>query len=348
MGYDFFLSYDEADGAYAKKLYEALKRQKKVVWYDKVEVYAGDDIRQMTAAGMAKSSCGVVILSPNSLTYWPETQLTTLFSMEARSGIKILPVLLRIDVDDLKEQNPLLSLRQAVSADEDIDDVARELCAAIDRRVQRPELSHGRKVFLSYAIQDEARARVIKQVLETQNIEVFAHSVSIKPGIPRDGEIGRALRESGAMFVFWSTHAAQNKDIRREYQQYLEQRPGALCVPLQLDDTALPVDLDARQGVDVLSLFERAQNDMLSLKEAGVDQQVVNKKVSAHIQEANIDPRLRKFLISTTKAAGVFSLGYFAQGGWIKSLFERILAMPGLLGQLVMQLGAIVLAVAPM
>ncbi len=128
-GYDVFLSHASEDkAAFVEPLYLELTHRRLSVWYDRVEIKLGDDLRRRMEEGLMKSRFGVVILSPNFLKYWPQRELSVLQNFESTDDTKrILPVVLGMEKDEFVQRFPSMATRLCVMATEGIDAVATKI-----------------------------------------------------------------------------------------------------------------------------------------------------------------------------------------------------------------------------
>ena len=312
MGYDFFLSYAPEDRDYVEKLRRAFITEDRTVWYDQEQIYVGDDIRRALEKGMKQSKSGIVILSPNFLKYWPENELSTLFALEKKQGVRILPVLLDVDPEDVGELSLLLAGRKPVSATEGISVVAKALCAAIDRSKAPPKLGKRKKVFLSYATQDKDQAVALKSLLAAFGFNDFVDRFSIPSGAVKHAKIRDAIDEADSMFVLWSGYAAENLNIKKEYSYFLETKPDSLCTVLPLDLSPMPPQLDERQQPDFLALVNPilAYRNSLRAKEVPEYQidRLIRKRLKREGIKSGIDPRLINYIVTGVAYIGLFAL----------------------------------------
>lgn len=103
------------------------------VWLDQYELTVGDSLFDGLNQGLAKSRCGVVILSESFFDkHWPKRELEALAAKEATLGGKvILPVWHGIDQHYLAEHAPMLADRLGVSTRSGIQHVVDELARAL-------------------------------------------------------------------------------------------------------------------------------------------------------------------------------------------------------------------------
>src|ERR1700693_5774073 len=138
--WDAFISHASEDKAdVADPLYEALTKRGLKVWYDKAEIKIGDSLRKKIDEGLAKSRCGIVILSEYFFAKdWPPAELDGLVSQEVEGRKVILPVWHGLSVRDVRERSPLLAGRLAARTEEGIDAVVDMLLTEITGQVSEP------------------------------------------------------------------------------------------------------------------------------------------------------------------------------------------------------------------
>jgi len=86
--YDAFISHasEDKDG-FVRPLAEKLEEQGVNVWYDEFELSVGNQLRKSIDRGLANSSYGIVVLSPNFFDKgWPEMELDGLVAKDASEG----------------------------------------------------------------------------------------------------------------------------------------------------------------------------------------------------------------------------------------------------------------------
>src|SRR6185503_3034242 len=111
--YDVFISYASEDRArFIEPLVTALRERGIRYWYDQEQIGLGDDFRRRMDDGLARARFGVILLSPHFFKYWPEAELSALFTQEAAfDSTRILPVRCDMDHATLVKRSPLLAAR---------------------------------------------------------------------------------------------------------------------------------------------------------------------------------------------------------------------------------------------
>lgn len=132
--WDVFISYASEDrDSVARPLAEGLRRHGLRVWFDKFELRVGDSLAKSINYGLANSSYGVVVLSPDFLgKKWTQKELAALVSLEEEERGRILPVWHRLGANELRKSVPILADIIAVQASIGIPAVVRELLRAIN------------------------------------------------------------------------------------------------------------------------------------------------------------------------------------------------------------------------
>lgn len=133
MVWDVFLSHASEDkDEVALPLYHALKIRGVKVWMDSQEVKLGDKISQKINEALRLSKSGVVILSEDYFRKgYPQKELQALLAKETPKGGYIMPVLHRIEQEDLALQVPLIADNFSVSTDIGIQGVAEKIIDAL-------------------------------------------------------------------------------------------------------------------------------------------------------------------------------------------------------------------------
>src|SRR6266702_2239067 len=111
MNYDMFISHASED---KKEFVEPLAYQLQAlglsVWYDDFSLKIGDSLRESIDRGLANSSYGLVVLSPDFFRKnWPQRELGALFALQDPRGKIILPVWHNITIGQIKEYSPMLA-----------------------------------------------------------------------------------------------------------------------------------------------------------------------------------------------------------------------------------------------
>lgn len=132
--WDVFVSYASEDAdTIARPIAEGLRHHGLRVWFDKFELRVGDSLTKSINRGLARSSYGVVVLSPSFLAKkWPQKELAALISLEEAERHRILPVWHQLTHEELKETLPMLADVVAVQTSQGVPNVVRELLKAVN------------------------------------------------------------------------------------------------------------------------------------------------------------------------------------------------------------------------
>lgn len=133
-----FISHAGEDkAAVAQPIAEGLEAAGWRVWLDKYELTVGDSLFERINDGLARSRCGVVVLSESFFAkHWPKQELEALAAKESASGAKvILPVWHGIDEVYLAREAPMLANRLGVSTHTGIPHVVAQLTRALAKEL---------------------------------------------------------------------------------------------------------------------------------------------------------------------------------------------------------------------
>jgi len=122
------------------------------------------------------------------------------------------------------------------------------------------------QVFLSYAHQDRARARMVIEALRQRGIEVWWDQ-DIVTGQNWENEIEQALRRSRGVIVLWSRYSVVSEEVKAEAHYA---RGEKKLIPVRLDDVEIPVryrltqtvDLGTWDGADEAAAFRELLDDV--------------------------------------------------------------------------------------
>lgn len=105
---DVFISHASEDKSYAEALVRALREAGVTVWFDRISLEWGDDLRSSIDRGLQASRFGIVIFSKAFLAKkkWTEYELSSLFAREQLGKKLILPIWHGITREDLLEYSP--------------------------------------------------------------------------------------------------------------------------------------------------------------------------------------------------------------------------------------------------
>jgi len=128
--WDVFISHASEDKAYVEPLAKTLEAAGVSVWYDRLILEWGDDLRPMIDNGLLNCRYGVVVLSKAFLgkKKWTEHELNGLFAREQAGKKLVLPIWHGITRDDLLQYSPTLADRLAkMSKTDSYEDIVNSL-----------------------------------------------------------------------------------------------------------------------------------------------------------------------------------------------------------------------------
>lgn len=127
---DVFISHASEDKPYVEPLVKALEDARISVWYDRITMEWGDDLRPAIDRGLANCRFGIVVFSKAFLAKkkWTEYELNALFARENAGKKVVLPIWHGVTRDDLLLYSPAFADRLAkISSSDDYDDIVSTL-----------------------------------------------------------------------------------------------------------------------------------------------------------------------------------------------------------------------------
>jgi tetratricopeptide (TPR) repeat protein len=119
-----------------------------------------------------------------------------------------------------------------------------------------------RKVFISYASGDRARAAALAETLEVAGVVVWLDKRSIAGGSSWDAEIVRGIKASSVVAVLVSPLSVRSSNVQQELRLALQYRKPLL--PLLLEPTEYPEEVEyALAGRQRIELLERPEGEWL-------------------------------------------------------------------------------------
>lgn len=131
--YDAFISYAIEDKIkVAHDLFIRLEKRGLSIWYANNELRVGESLEQTIQEGMAKSRFGIIIITPHYLKKnWTRKELYSFWSREQQNQKVILPVFHGVTLAEVKEFDPVLADRWALSTEKGIEKIVDELVEEI-------------------------------------------------------------------------------------------------------------------------------------------------------------------------------------------------------------------------
>ena len=135
--FDVFVSHATEDNAYVEPLVKALEGGGIRVWFDKITLEWGDDLRSAIDRGLTNCRFGIVVFSKAFLRKkkWTEYEINSLFALEKDGRKLILPIWHGITRDDLVQYSPAFADRLAkiLSTTDNHADIVESLLAMLGR-----------------------------------------------------------------------------------------------------------------------------------------------------------------------------------------------------------------------
>ena len=144
--HDVFISYASEDReAVARPLAEELTRRGHEVWYDRMVLTLGDNLRRVIERGLADSRFGVVVLSRSFFAKeWPQRELDVLFAREKDGTKVILPIRHDVTEQEVLCNVPMLAERVWVDTSQGMSRVV-DAVEVVIRRDRMDEQAAGRR-----------------------------------------------------------------------------------------------------------------------------------------------------------------------------------------------------------
>jgi hypothetical protein len=135
--WDAFISYASEDrDDVAQPLAEALSSSGLRVWFDQAELSIGDSLRERIDDGLARSSFGIVILSPAFFQkHYPARELNGLAQREIEGEKVILPIWHKVTDTEVRRFSPPLADRVAAQWSDGLETVVDKLFAVVGKQV---------------------------------------------------------------------------------------------------------------------------------------------------------------------------------------------------------------------
>jgi hypothetical protein len=136
--WDIFISHASDDKkGFVDPLARRLRELAVRVWYDQFVLKPGDRLSEKIAEGLAKSRCGLLIISRAFINKrWTRYEMSGLVNRFVEDNARLIPIWLDVTRADVVELNPALAdLVSIRAAENDVDSCALEIL-----RVVRPQL----------------------------------------------------------------------------------------------------------------------------------------------------------------------------------------------------------------
>jgi len=111
------------------------------------------------------------------------------------------------------------------------------------------------RVFVSYSRRDQSIVTPIVHIIRAVGLRVFQDIDSTPYGKRWRPVIEKSVKTASVVLVFWSEHAKESSEVRKEWELAVE--AGKDIVPTLLDDTPMDPSLAEYQAVDLRSLALR-------------------------------------------------------------------------------------------
>lgn len=172
--YDIFICHaGENKSEVAEPLVESLN-QKFKTWLDKEEILWGDNLIKKVSDGLSSSKFVIVILSNPFLGKpWPEKELLTALSREARTGESIiLPLIVGDDsiLDKIYKEYPFLDGKKFLFWNQGIKTITEELEKLFDR-ISSSEFDTASRYYKSESEQDFFHEDESKPIIDEKKLE---------------------------------------------------------------------------------------------------------------------------------------------------------------------------------
>ncbi len=127
-------------------------------------------------------------------------------------------------------------------------------------RMARPlTVSLGFMIFISYSRKDASLVNPLVELLRASEQDVFVDFENIAYGSNWQASIENAIHECDRFLLFWSKSSMMSPYVKKEWQLVLE-NPKCCIIPILLDRTPLPKELEEFQGVTELEKLFKSIN----------------------------------------------------------------------------------------
>jgi hypothetical protein len=195
--YDAYIVHASEDSGIASMLAEALRLRGLRIWCNSFRV--GVSIRTQMEGGLASSSVGVVVVTPNLFTKrWASEELDGLYALEVDPDVpRIFPLWVGVTPAQVRELSPMLAMRRAiVSSDPETvdveavsqlaDSIVHHCASGSKAQYLRAQIKRG----LAWSVGPEFLTRSL-QVYDEQSEDFALLSLAHYPDAPPDGFAGQ-------------------------------------------------------------------------------------------------------------------------------------------------------------
>jgi hypothetical protein len=138
-------------------------------------------------------------------------------------------------------------------------------------------------VFLSYSRDDFKTARLVQTLLEKQGFTVWLDQESIYAGENWPKAIGEGIASQTVLMLLWSKYAADSHFVEFEWNTALALKKK--IIPVLLDNTPLPVSLQAIRAIGYDSLSASVQYVQEQIQRAALQEVAPRKEVLDKLNE---------------------------------------------------------------
>jgi TIR domain-containing protein len=168
--YDLFLSHSGKDTLFVRGIANALTARGVHVWFDEVEIVAGDRIVRSMERGLEESRATAVFLGPGGFGAWHDAEAEAAIHQQVERGGRVIPVLLPGVPADKPPLPSFLAVRKRVEFRRPDDaDALDALVRALKRDEPQPEPTPVRPAAAQpdRAAEDAAFDRAVNQIVST-------------------------------------------------------------------------------------------------------------------------------------------------------------------------------------
>ncbi|MBI5383829.1 MAG: toll/interleukin-1 receptor domain-containing protein [Verrucomicrobia bacterium] len=130
-----FISYAEGDAAVARRLVEGLRREGLDVWYDRDEIFPGDNWAEVAAGALKECQAMAVIFSPRAAESQSIQRDVSFALGNTRYRRRVFPILVEGAAPEVVpwvlRQYPLIQVSEDRSLAEAVKQIAGSLLAAV-------------------------------------------------------------------------------------------------------------------------------------------------------------------------------------------------------------------------